>query len=75
MLGRTLLNRILFKLGQEFILISLLKVILKGSRILFILFCFSAGDESFLLGFLKITLHSTTEVPELLPPHSSNYKL
>lgn len=70
MLGRTLLNRILFKLGQEFILISLLKVILKGSRILFILFCFSAGDENFLLGFLNHTTfnHRSTQVasPSLL---------
>lgn len=45
MVGRTQLNRVLFKLVQDFILISLLKVTLKYSQILFSPFYFSAGDE------------------------------
>lgn len=40
MLGRTLLNRILFKLGQDLILIFLLSISIKGSRIHSVFFSF-----------------------------------
>lgn len=73
MLCRTLLNRILFKLGQDLILIFLLNLSIKGSRIHSIFFS-SSGDKSFLSRFLN-KLHSSQKVPKFLPLYSFNLKI